>query len=99
VVVKDLITRSYGLLVHSYQLNTRETLAALSMIKLGIDLGWVLGLTDQEVNAIFVQVQRAHLLYLLEQPISIEDPQAIQRQRAAFVHKRLKDVQLKETLL
>lgn len=95
-VVKDLISRAYGLLVHSYQLNTRETLSALSMIKFGIDLGWVSGLTDQEVNTLFLQVRRAHLFHLVENPE--QDPQAVQRQRAAFVHKRLKNVQLKEVL-
>lgn len=102
VVVKDLISRAYGLLIHSYQLNTRETLTALSMIKLGIDLGWIVGLTDEEANAIFLQVRRAHLLLHLqhsgEQSVG-EDQQAVQRQRAAFIHKRLKDVQLKEALL
>ncbi len=99
VAIKDRISRAYGLLIHSYQLDTRETLAALSMVKLGIDLGWVLGMTDEEVNAIFIQVRRAHLCNLLEQESSPEDMHDVQRQRAAFVHKRLKSVQLKETLL
>ncbi len=96
-VMKDQITRSYGLLAHSYQLNTRETLSALSMIKLGIDLGWIEGMTDAEVNALFLQVRRAHLLRWLEIPE--QDPQAVQHQRAAFIHKRLKEVHLKEILL
>lgn len=93
-VVKDLISRAYGLLLHSYQLSTREALGALSMIKFGIDLGWVNGISDQEINALFLQVRRAHLLHQIERPT--EDPQTIQHDRAAFLHKRLKTVQLKE---
>ncbi len=92
--MKDLITRAYGLLAHSYQLSTRETLSALSMIKLGIDLGWVQGLTDPEVNTLFMEVRRAHLLHFL----GISGDEEIQHQRAAFMHKKLKDVQLKEAL-
>ena len=37
--MKDRVSRAYGLLIHSYQLQTKEALQALSMIKLGIDLG------------------------------------------------------------
>lgn len=95
--VKDLISRAYGLLLHSYQLDTRETLTSLSMIKLAVDLGWIEGLTDEEINAIFVQVRRAHLLQMHEE--NEQDRQAIQRKRAAFIHTRLKNVHLKDVLL
>ncbi|MFI5335106.1 MAG: hypothetical protein ACHQT8_08145, partial [Chlamydiales bacterium] len=34
--VKDEVSRAYGLLLHSYQLQTREALNALSLLKLGV---------------------------------------------------------------
>jgi len=94
--MKDRISRAYGLLTHSYQLSTKEALSSLSLIKLGIDLGWLGGLSDQAINHLFLLVRRAHLLKTLGQKDE-ESPQ-VQHHRAAFLHQRLKSLQLKEDL-
>ncbi len=94
--MKDRVSRAYGLLTHSYQLSTKEALSSLSFIKLGIDLNWLGGVSDQAINHLFLLVRRAHLLKTLKQKDE-ESPQ-IQHQRAAFLHQQLKGLQLKEDL-
>ncbi len=94
--IKDLVSRAYGLLIHSYQLNTREALSALSLVKLGIDLGWVEGIADQAANQLFLQSGRAHLLKVLGQ--NNEESQQIHHDRASFLHQKLKGLRLKEDL-
>ncbi|MES2345248.1 MAG: protein arginine kinase [Chlamydiota bacterium] len=90
--IKDQISRAYGLLMHSFQLQTKEALAALSLIKLGINLGWVEGITDNKLNEIFFKCQRAHLAHAHTLPEI--DPKALPHTRAAFIHTALKPTHL-----
>lgn len=90
--IKDQISRAYGLLLHSYQLKTQETLNALSLIKLGLDLGYVKGITDKKINEIFFKCRRAHLAYASSEKTL--DPQDLSHKRAAFIHEQLASVQL-----
>lgn len=90
--IKDQVSRAYGLLIHSYQLETKETLGALSLLKLGIDLGWVKGISDGEINEIFFKSRRAHLAYLRQLPVVA--PQVVHRGRAEFLHAVLKGASL-----
>ena len=85
--VKDLISRAYGLLMHSYQLDTKEALNALSCIKLGTDLGWIQGISDHEINELFFRCRRAHLLQSQEK-ISLERKELAQT-RAKYLHDKL----------
>ena len=85
--LKDKMSRSYGLLLHSYQLDTKEALNALSQIKLGIDLGLIKGLTDEEVNELFFRCRRAHLLQSSEK-ISL-DTKELSAARATYLHQQL----------
>ncbi len=85
--LRDLIGRGFGLLKHSYQLQTKEALDALSKIKLGIDLGWVGGISDTLVNEIFFQCRRAHLGFISQAAFS--DHHNIARKRAEFIHKEI----------
>lgn len=90
--IKDLISRAYGLLIHSYQLQTKEALSALSLIKLGIDLGWISGISDTKINQIFFQCRHAHLAHFFDQKTT--DPQEMARWRAEFIHKELQGLKL-----
>ena len=88
--MRDHVSRAFGLLMHSYQLQTKETLDALSLMKLGLDLGWISGVTDQIINEVFFQCRRAHLTSL-----SLEtDPKHLPRLRAELIHTKLKPMQL-----
>lgn len=88
--MKDHVSRAFGLIMHSYQLETKETLGALSLMKLGLDLGWVAGVTDQTINEVFFQCRRAHLYTLFHDP----DPTHLARHRAELIHSKLKTMEL-----
>lgn len=92
VEMKDHISRSYGLLTHSYQLQTKEALNALSFLKLGVDLGWVKGITDSKINELFFKCRRAHLAYACQLPNM--DIQETPHKRAELLHQELQGVTL-----
>ncbi|MES2200230.1 MAG: protein arginine kinase [Chlamydiota bacterium] len=90
--IKDAISRAYGLLIHSYQLETKEALDAISKIKLGIDLGWIKGMPDKEINEMFFRCRKAHLEQThKEAPL---DKKELAHTRAEYLHNRLKQTTL-----
>lgn len=90
---KDKVARAFGILIHSYQIEAIEALNALSIIKLGVDSGWVSGIDMQAINRLLFTCRRAHLLCeYRDEKISQEE---IAHKRAEYIHKSLKDVALK----
>lgn len=92
--IKDQVSRAFGLLLHSYQIQTHEALEAISLLKLALHLDWVAGITDAKLNTLFFQCRRAHLLHLLNEP-HLTDLQEIAHKRAEFLHKNMQGVSLK----
>jgi len=90
--IKDVISRAYGILLHSFQIEAIEALNALSLIKLGTELGWMSGLTMRQLNELSFKCRRAHLLREFNQKISQEE---IPHKRAEFIHQSLKNLVLK----
>lgn len=84
--IKDLVSRAFGLLIHSYQLETHEAWNSLSLVKLGIDLGWVTGISHKTANELLFSTQRAHLICEYSEEIAQEE---VAHQRAAFLHAHL----------
>lgn len=93
-IIKDAVSRAYGLLIHSYQLQTKEALNALSLVKLGVDLGWIKGVLSSKLNDIFFKCRRAHLAHILKE--KTVDTQDIARKRAEFIHSQLQGIQFQE---
>lgn len=91
-LIVDKVSRAIGLLRHSYQIETKEALAALSFIKLGIDLEWISGLTDKEINVILFGVRRAHLALFSNSEISNDE---LPHKRAQYLQKALKPLNMK----
>lgn len=89
--IKDHIARAYAILVHSYQIETIEALNAISLLKLGVDLGWIHGITTAELNHLFFACRRAHLLGKISGAIQ---PEEISHKRAEHIHKALKQITL-----
>jgi protein arginine kinase len=83
--IQDLVLRAYGLVRHAYQLETKETLNALSLLKLGSELGWVKPVSP----TLFFDCRRAHLSHLLKE--TNLDPQTLARKRAEFIQGALKE--------
>jgi protein arginine kinase len=92
--IKDQVCRAFGLLLHSYQLQTKEALGALSLMKLALNLNWIEGITDAKLSTLFFQCRRAHLLHLLNEQ-QMTDSSEIARKRAEFIHKNMQGVVLK----
>lgn len=88
----DKVSRAYAILAHSYQMETIETLNALSLLKLGSALEWLSGVTPHELNRLFFDCRRAHLLARFNEEIPKEE---IAHRRAEFIHETLKKVKLK----
>lgn len=90
--MKDRVSRAYGILVHSYNIETVEALNALSLLKLGVQLDWVKGISIKKLNKLFFNCRRAHLLQHFDQEIPQEE---LIHKRAEFIHEHLKGVELK----
>lgn len=90
---KDKVARAFGILIHSYQIEAIEALNALSIIKLGVEAGWVAGIDMTAINRLLFTCRRAHLLCEFRgEKISQEE---ITHKRAEYIHKGLKKVTLK----
>jgi protein arginine kinase len=57
----DRISRAIGTLQNSYTIDTSEALRALSLVKLGIEMGWITGMDVASINELFFDCRRAHL--------------------------------------
>jgi len=90
--VMDKVSRAYGVLTHSYQIEAVEALNAISLLKLGADLNWLEGVTPSELNRLFFDCRRAHLLAKCEE---INKQPEISQKRAEFIHKTLEKAKLK----
>lgn len=88
---KDRVSRAFAILTLSYQIDTVEALNALSLLKLGVENGWVTGITNKQLNSLFFNCRRAHLL---DQYTEKTPQEEIPHRRAEFIHQSLKDVQL-----
>lgn len=90
--IKDKVSRAYGVLLHSYQIEAVEALKALSLLKLGLDLNWIKGTTQATLNHLLFSCRRAHLLcQFSKDKISQEE---LPHKRAEFIHKTLKGIEL-----
>lgn len=90
-VIKDKIGRAFGLLKFSHQLETAESLNALSLLKLGLDINWIKGTTHSKLNELFYTCRRAHLMALAAAEIPQEE---LARRRALHLREALNDIQL-----
>lgn len=89
--MKDKVSRAYAILVHSYQIEAQEALNAISLLKLGSELGWISNLTVPQLNELFFNVRRSHLLRLFDSKISNEE---LPHKRAEYIHGILKEAKL-----
>lgn len=72
VAIMDAVLRAVGLLKYSHQLEVPETLNALSLIKLGLEIGWLKGMSIQQINRLLFDCRRSHLQAALAQNVPLE---------------------------
>ncbi len=88
--IQDAIYRAYGILMNSYQLETRETLSLLSMIQLGLELGLLTGVPKNKPIELFFTCRKAHLTYhLLPKYIPLHE---LSHKRAEYIHNELREL-------
>lgn len=90
-IYKDKVSRAFAILMHSYQIDAVEALNALSLLKLGVETEWVSGITMKQINEIFFNCRRAHLLTQFSEKVAQEE---IPHRRAEYIHKSLKEIRL-----
>lgn len=89
--IKDLVSRAYGILIHSYQIESIEALNAISLIKLGVEMGWITGLNYLKLNQLFFNCRRSHLLSNFGDIIPKDE---LLHKRAEFIHEAFKNSEL-----
>ncbi|MDR3624505.1 MAG: hypothetical protein P4L16_05145 [Chlamydiales bacterium] len=90
-LIKNKVSRAYGLLVHSYQIETVEALNALSLCKLAVDLQWLKGIDHTLLNELFFSCRMGHLMSIYP---DVLDPEDFSKKRAEIIHKAFKDTNL-----
>lgn len=88
---KDKVSRAFAILMHSYNIEAVESMNAISLIKLGLDMGWIKGISLKELNQVFFACRRAHLLSRYKEKVPQDQ---ITHKRAEFIHSSLKNLQL-----
>ena len=89
--IKDKVSRAYAILSHSYQIEAIEALNAISLLKLGLEMEWITGVTMADLNRLFFNCRRGHLLNQFQEAIPQEE---ILHRRAEYIHKTFKDLKL-----
>lgn len=75
----DYVGRSYGLLKYGYLLHSKETLNALSGVKLGVDMGIFANVDRAMVHKIYVHFGAAHLQKLYGRPFETNETKNVFR--------------------
>lgn len=84
----DHIGRAYGILRHSRVIDTKEALTHLSMLRLGMDLGFLPALSDGDsVDLLLMDIQPAHLQWQSRAKLTPEQRDGL---RARVLRERLK---------
>lgn len=89
--IMDKVSRAYAILLHSYQIEAIEALNAISLLKLGLDFGWISGVTIADLNQLFFNCRRAHLSRFMGK---INNQEEILHKRAEYIHGVLKPIKL-----
>lgn len=89
--IKDKVSRAFAILMHSYQIEAVEALEALSLLKMGLDLEWLKGKSQMDLNSLLFTSRRAHLLCHFGNKVTQEE---LPHRRAEFIHKALHGLEL-----
>ncbi len=84
--LEDRVWRAYAMLRAARIISSNETMALLSHLRLGINLGIIQDVEIADINQLFVQTLPAHLQILEGREL---DPQARDVARATFIRRNL----------
>ncbi|MFA5146183.1 MAG: protein arginine kinase [Candidatus Omnitrophota bacterium] len=85
--LSDRVWRAYGTLKNAHIISSEETIALLSAIRLGVDLGIVKNLNRKMLNELFIMTQPAHLQKLEGKVLTSHERDV---KRAELIREKLK---------
>ena len=88
----DRVSRAYGVIMHSYKIEVAEALDSISLLKLAVELDWLTGIDIPQLNELFFNCRRGHLIAQMEAGIPLEE---LPHRRSLFLHKALEKAVLK----
>jgi protein arginine kinase len=91
VFLEDRIWRAMGMLRHARQISSDETMALLSAVRMGINIGRIHGLDIGDINRLFISSQPGHLQLLRGSELSQEDRDVA---RADYIRKAMQGADL-----
>lgn len=86
-MLMDQVGRAYGILTHAFSIASKEALNLLSVLRLGIDLGFFPEPCRAQINQLLMDTQPAHLQHLSKQKLAPEDRDCL---RADIIREKLK---------
>ena len=89
-MMKNKVTRALGLLTHSYQLELIEAMNALSLVKLGVEVGWIQAPPEVNLNDVLFGCRRAHLIHQMGNKIEIPELPKTRAQYLQTIGQRLR---------
>lgn len=99
--VQDTIAKAFSIAKNAYLLDVKETIDLVFKIKLGINLGFIEGLSYEACVTLLYQTQTAHIAFLMlngsvpvEAPFQLDELR-IERIRALLVQEVLKRAELR----
>ncbi|MBV9490739.1 MAG: protein arginine kinase [Verrucomicrobia bacterium] len=87
-MLMDQVGRAYGILTHAFSISSKEALNLLSILRLGIDLGFFPEPCRAQINQLLMETQPAHLQHLSKQKLAPEERDHL---RADIVREKLKN--------
>lgn len=92
IAIKDMTSKAFGLIVHSFQLETKEALDLLSIMKLGLALDYISGVTDEKLSELYYKCRRGHLTKLFP------EEKELGQKRADYLQQELSGITLSSEL-
>jgi protein arginine kinase len=86
-MLMDQVGRAYGILTHAYSVSSKEALNLLSVMRLGIDLGFFPEEGRVLINSLLMETQPAHLQHQSQQKLAAEERDSL---RSDIVRAKLK---------
>ncbi len=86
-MLEDQVGRAYAILRHAHIVSTKEALNLLSMLRLGVDLGYFDEAARPLVDVLFMEIQPAHLQLRADRKLSPEERDVM---RAEILRDQLK---------
>ena len=87
-MLQDQIGRAYGVLTYAYSITSKEALNLLSVLRLGVDLGFFAPESKGVISQLLMETQPAHLQHVSAQKLAAEERDHL---RAEIVREKLKN--------